>query len=112
MNELPQNDTAAEARSQWLAASDRASKLAAELYQPGSGYGDPDARMQDEHRLQSAREEAERLFREYHDLDKSGMELEMLKLQRSQRLATWASVVVAAAVGLATVVDIILNLMK
>lgn len=57
------------ARAKWLAASEVALKLSAELFQPGSGYGDPEARAQDEHRLESARLDAERLFREYHDLD-------------------------------------------
>ena len=100
------------ARARWMRASEAASKLAAELFQPGSGYGDPDARAADEHRLQSARLDAERLFREYHDLDRRDMELKMLELQRSQRLATWASFAVAAVVGLATVVSILVALFK
>ena len=100
------------ARAKWIEASERASKLAAELFQPGSGYGDPDARAADEHRLQSARHEAERLFREYHDLDRRDTELKMLDLQRSQRLATWASFAVAAVVGLATVISTLIALFK
>lgn len=100
------------ARSRWLQASQAASKLAAELFQPGSGYGDPDARAADEHRLESARIDAERLFREYHELDRRDMELKMLELQRSQRLATWASFAVAAVVGLATVVSTLVALFK
>ena len=48
------NDVEA-ARKKWLAASEQASQLSAELFQPGSGYGDPDAKAQDEHRLQTAR---------------------------------------------------------
>ena len=47
--------------------------LRPELFQPGSGYGNPDARAQDEHRLQTAKHNAERLFQEYHDLDKRDM---------------------------------------
>jgi hypothetical protein len=70
----------AEARSRWLAASESASHLATKLFQPGSGYGDPDARRADEHRLQTAKDEAERLFREYYDIDKRHIESEMLKL--------------------------------
>jgi hypothetical protein len=100
------------ARARWLAANDAASKLAAELFQLGSGYGDPDARAADEHQLQSARYEAERLFREYHDLDRRDMELKLLEIQRSQRLATWASFAVAAVVGLATVVSALVALFK
>jgi hypothetical protein len=77
------------ARDRWLKASERASQLATELFQPGSGYGDPDARVANEHRLQSARHDAERLFREYHDIDRRDMEIKLLELQRSQRIATW-----------------------
>jgi len=100
------------ARARWLQASDHASQLAAALFQPESGYGEPEARMADEHRLQSARHEAERLFQEYHDLDRREMELKMLDLQRSQQMATWASFAVAAVVGLATVVSILVALFK
>jgi hypothetical protein len=39
------------ARSRWLDANERASSLEAELFQPGSGYGDLDARIADMHRL-------------------------------------------------------------
>ncbi len=100
------------AREKWLHASEAASRLALELFQPGSGYGDQDARAADEHRLQTARLEAERFFREYHDLDRRDMELKMLDLQRSQRLATWASFAVAAVVGMATVVSTLIALFK
>lgn len=62
------NDVAA-ARTRWLSASERASQLAAELFQLGSGYGDPEARTADEHHLQSVRHDAEQFFREYHDPD-------------------------------------------
>ena len=99
-------------RSKWLEANDRVSKLEAELFQPGSGYGDSDALAADEHRLQSARHEAERLFREYHDLDRRDIELKMLELQQSQRWATWASFAVAAVVGLATIVSTMVALFK
>ncbi|WP_157633757.1 hypothetical protein [Thioflavicoccus mobilis] len=102
------NDQAVEAaRLEWLAARDRAGQIARELFQPGSGYGDPFAQKQDEHKLQTAREEAEQRFREYYDLDRQHMEGEMLRLQRSQRLATWASFTVAAVVGAATVFGIV-----
>lgn len=105
-------DNVAAARARWLTASEHTSKLSSDLFQPGSGYGDPDARFNDEHPLQSAREEAERLFREYHDLDRQQVETEMLELQRSQRLATWASFAVAAVVGATTVVSIVVALRK
>jgi len=36
----------------------------------------------------------------------------MLDLQRSQRLAIWASFVIAAAVGLATIANIMVVLLK
>lgn len=105
------NDVGA-ARKKWRAASEQASQLAAELFQPGSGYGDPDARAQDEHRLQSARHNVDRLFQEYHDIDRREMELKMFELQRSQRLATWASFAVAAVVGVATIVSTVVALLK
>ncbi len=101
-----------DARSRWIDASARASNLAAELFQPGSGYGDPDAREQDVHRLETAKAEAERFFREYDDLYRQHIESEMLQLQRSQRLATWASFAVAAVVGAATVVQTLVALLK
>jgi hypothetical protein len=105
-------ETVDAARSRWLAASDQASSLAAELFQPGSGYGDPEARKQDEHRLQSAKEEAERRFREYQDLHRVYLESSMLRLQRSQTLATCASFAVAAAVGLATIANTMFVIFK
>jgi hypothetical protein len=70
---IPQTDPAEEverARCRWMAASDQASTVAAELFQPGSGYGCPEAEMQDRHRLETARGDAERLFREYQDLER------------------------------------------
>lgn len=101
-----------EAKQRWHDASIKASKLAATLFQPGSGYGDPDAQLNDEHKLQTAKEEAERLYREYNDLDRSLIDEEMISLQRSQKYATWASFVVAAAVGIATIVQIVIALIK
>lgn len=100
------------ARKKWLVANEQASQLAAELFQPGSGYGDPEARVQDEHRLQSARLYADRLFQEYHDLERREMESKILELQRSQRLATWASFTVAAVVGIATIVSTVVALLR
>lgn len=99
-----------DAYSRWLRASKDASDLAAELFQPGSGYGDPDARFADMHRLESARLKAEKMFREYNELYRRHIETEMLKLQRSQRLATWASFAVAAVVGIAAVVQVVVSL--
>lgn len=104
--------TIEQARSRWLEASERASQLASDLFQPGNGYGDPDARAADEHCLQSAKHDADRLFQEYSDLDRREMEFKLLVLQRSQRLATWASFAVAAVVGLATIANTIVALFK
>jgi hypothetical protein len=112
MTKLQNNNDVEAARARWLSASECASQIASELFQPGSGYGDPDARASDEHRLHSARHEAERLFREYHDLDRRNTELKILTLQRSQRLATWASFSVAVMVGIATVADILMKVLK
>lgn len=99
-------------RASWLAASRRASELASELFQPGSGYGDPDARAQDEYRLDSARREADRLFHEYNDLERRETGRQLLALQRSQQRATWASFAVAAVVGGATLVSVLVSLFK
>lgn len=84
--------------------------LSGELFQPGSGYGDPGALLQDQHRLESARREAERLFREYHELDRRLIDDQMLRLQRSQRTAAWCSVAVAVVVDAATVISIVVAL--
>lgn len=113
MMQNPKNSNDVEAaRARWLVASERAAQLAAELFQPGSGYGDPEARANDEHLLQSARHDAERFFKEYHDLDRRDIELKMLNLQRSQRSATWASFTVAAVVGVATIVSTLVTLLR
>lgn len=100
------------ARKHWMEASVRASALAEELFQPGSGYGDPEARLQDEHHLQTAKYEAERLFQTYHDVAQRQNEEKLLQLQTSQHLATWASFAVAFAVGVATVISTIMGLAK
>jgi len=94
-----EGDDVESARSRWLLAREQASKLAAEFFQPGSGYGDPEARCADEHRLQTAREERELLFREYYELDRQQIESNMRKLQRSQTVAAWVSIGVAAVIG-------------
>lgn len=100
------------AHQRWWAASNRASVLAEELFQAGSGYGDPEARHQDEHRLHTARHEADRMFREYSDIAQRDTEAKLLQLQQSQRLATWASFAVAAVVGVATIVTAVVALAK
>lgn len=101
-----------EARDRWLVANEHAANLANELFQPGSGYGDSEARMQDEHHLRSARQDADRYFREYQDLDRREIERRIMELQSSQRLATWASFAVALVVGVATITSIIIELSK
>ncbi len=100
---------AEEARCRWLAASDRAGVLAADMYRPGTGYGCPEAEQEDKHQLETARAEAERFFREYQDLERRDTQRQMQRLQRSQQLATWASFCVAAAVGLATIASIVMR---
>lgn len=101
-----------QARKNWHEASEQAASLALELFQPGSGYGDHEARIQDEHRLNSARFEADRLFRHYDALDRQLAGNKMLALQSSQRLATWASFAIALAVGGATIADFLLKVLK
>jgi outer membrane murein-binding lipoprotein Lpp len=100
------------ARQKWYGASERASSIAQEMHQPGTGYGDPEALLQAEHHLNSARFEADRLFRDYDSLERQLTGEKMLALQASQRLATWASFAVALAVGVATVADFVIKLIK
>jgi hypothetical protein len=100
------------ARQRWLAASACASAIAAEVFQPGNGYGSPDAVLEEQHRLETARREAERLYQEYQDLERGYTQQQMLRLQRSQELATWASFAVAAVVGVATIASVIIQIVK
>lgn len=100
------------ARVRWLEASENASKLSLEMYQPGSGYGDPQAEAGDKYRVEAARADAQRLMQEYHDIDRQLNEQRISDLQKSQTLATWASFAVAFVVGLATVVEPVLQLLK
>jgi hypothetical protein len=99
-------------RTKWLEASAKASSLASEVFNEDRHYGDQQARLEDEGRVQSARLEAERLFREYSDLERRDLESKMVALQRSQRLATWASFTVAAVVGIATILKTVIDLLK
>jgi hypothetical protein len=108
----PVFDQIEEARNRWVTASGRATTVACELFQPGNGYGCPEAEQQDKHRLETARSDSERLFREYQDLDRRYTQEQMLGLQRSQQLATWASFAVAAVVGLATIAGIVIQMLK
>ncbi|WP_248767829.1 hypothetical protein [Pseudomonas sp. MWU12-2345] len=100
------------ARAKWVGASDAASELGKVMHQLGSGYGDPEARMQDEHRLQTTRYDAERLFREYDDLSRQQTDMKILMLQASQKRAMWASFAVAAVVGVATIIGTVVVLFK
>jgi len=101
-----------EARTRWLEASENASKLAMEMYQPGSGYGDPQAEAGDKYRVEAAKADAQRLMHEYHDADRMCMEQKIHSLQKSQTIATWASFTVAFVVGVATIIGTILQLIK
>jgi hypothetical protein len=56
-----------------------------------SAYTDPDGAKG----LQVAKDQEARLLRRCQELDRQRLEAEMLKLQQSQRLATWASLAVA-----------------
>jgi hypothetical protein len=100
----PQPNTAEaieHARSRWTAACEKASAMAKARVDAGVGNS-----------LELARIEAERLFLDYQDIERRRTQEEMLQLQRSQQLATWASFSVAAAVGVATIVGIVLQLVK
>jgi hypothetical protein len=100
------------ARVRWIESSENASKLALEVYQPGSGYGDPQAEAGDKYRVEAARADAQRLMQEYHDIDRQLNEQRISDLQSSQTLATWASFTVALVVGVATIVGTLLQLIK
>lgn len=101
-----------EARLKWLEASSKASELALEMYQPGSGYGDPQAEAGDKYRVEVAKSEADKLMHQYHDIDRKLAEKKFGELQKSQTIATWASFTVAFVVGATTIISIILPLMK
>lgn len=105
-------DSAETARDRWIQASESASALALEMYQPGSGYGDRQAEAGDKHRVEAARADALRLMHEYHDIERQLNEQRINDLQKSQTLATWASFTVAFVVGATTIVGTILQLIK
>ena len=113
MNTQPElEEQVQQARKEYHDSYERAASMALELCQPGDGYGNPEARLQDEHKLNSARFEADRLFRHYEALDRQLTGNKMLALQSSQKLATWASFAIAFAVGCATIADFLLKLFK
>lgn len=95
----PNNAEAIEqARIRWTAACEKASALVQVKIDAGRATN-----------LELARIEADHLFLEYLDIERRRTQEEMLQLQRSQQLATWASFAVAAAVGVATIVGIVLQ---
>ena len=67
------------ARSDWETAKATRIKLEKELFQPGSGYGDPCAQKADEHRLECARYEEQARYQIYKDLEISHEEIFELK---------------------------------
>jgi hypothetical protein len=99
-----------QARCRYLAACDQATAAATRL--TSGGYGCPDALRQDEYQVTVARADSERLYREYQDLERRYTQQQILQLQRSQKSATWASFCVAAAVGLATIAGVIVQMAK
>ena len=60
MNNKSMAKSVEEARLKWLATSSKASELALEMYQPGSGYGDPQAEAGDKYRVEVAKSEADK----------------------------------------------------
>lgn len=111
MNPNAESNSTETARVRWLEARRRYSELADNYLRPGNGYGDPFTQQSAAHQVETARNEAESLFLEFQRLDRRDVDSTMLKLQRSQHLATWASFVVAAVVGLATVVSTLVALL-
>ena len=112
MEETSINKEVESARTRWLHASEKASKLALEMYEPGSGYGDPHAEKADNYRVEAVRADAQRLMQEYHDIDRRLMDEKINKLQKSQTIATWASFTVAFVVGVTTIISVIWQLAK
>jgi hypothetical protein len=106
-----EHDEVDDARQRWRRASSHAADLAASHFGPGTGYS-PDARDEAEREIREARLEADRLFAEYDDLDRRSLQRTMLELQRSQHRATWASFAVAAVVGTATVLSVVVALIN
>lgn len=98
------NSDIKQAYDDWQLASKKSSDLARKLFQPGSGYGDPGAEMQDLHLLSSARNEEDLFYRRYQELSACDSERRNYRLQ----VATW---VVGFVVGVATVVDIVFRLL-
>jgi hypothetical protein len=100
------------ARQKYIDASRLVAELHSSLFQPGSGYGSPDEFRNDEQRLVAARAEAVECFQDYQLLERRKIDLRILSLERSQTLAAWSSFSVAAVVGAATIVNIVLTLTK
>lgn len=106
-------DQEEQAKNRWEAAQQRLAQVDGERLQPGDGYGDGGmSQIAWEQGFRTASNEEQRLYREYQHIGRRRIDDEMLALQRSQKLATWASFAVAAAVGLATIVQTILALVK
>lgn len=96
------SDDVQRAKQLWYDASAKVAEVENSLPGPGDGYGDGgQSQRSHEQRLASARRQAEERFREYDALSRRHTEAEMLRLQRSQSLATWASFAVAVVVGIA-----------
>lgn len=96
------------ARRRWIEAREIALKLSEDMFSVGSGFGDPDAREAARHQVETATREIEWRHQELLDLERRDLEARMLRLQRSQTLATWASFAVAAAVGATTAISVLL----
>jgi len=100
-----------EAYQRWLAAEEEVEQLLKQFL-PGSGFGHPAAESGARTSLESAHRLAERSRATYNEAVRRGSEVTMLKLQKSQHLATWASFVVAFVVGATTVLQTIITLLK
>lgn len=95
---------AEQARNDWMKAVEQAGEIGSELFQPGSGYGDPEAKEQDLHRLNEARLHADRMYKVYLDIDRAASEAQAKRMQKSQRLLAIASFVLSAVVGASAII--------
>jgi len=48
---MNESEKANKARDEWMKAVEQAGRIGSELFQPGSRYGDPEAKEQDLHKL-------------------------------------------------------------
>ncbi len=97
--------TALPAEREWLNARAVLSEIQDQIFSNGSGYGDPAARQADMHRLDCARQDEERTFRNYQHQQTLSHERQLLNMQR-------ASFFLGAVISIATIAQIVSAILK